>query len=156
VGAKLRFHLTVGIAAAVLNPLTELITIFRNKKRCFLLPAENRPATLKHRFKLAVLLALHPDRCASVLQNTGRSMPFMHVDGHAVALQGFYRLLHGTSGPHYFVPACQAFDPEIHSYPQHCPAIAAAGVRLFHYDHIVQPYVHRQHPFPVSPAGMIL
>jgi len=52
--------------------------------------------------------------------------------------------------------ACHAFYPEIHTDPQHQPAVSAAWVRLFHNDHVVQPYIHEKHPFLNLPAGLDL
>ena len=43
---------------------------------------------------------------------------------------------------HHLVAAAPAFELDVHAHARHEPELFAAGMRLLHFDNIVQPQVH--------------
>ena len=51
----------------------------------------------------------------------------------------FFRL---TAREHHLMSAAAAAQAKVHTRAQHLPLAAAAGVRFFHDQNIIEPYVH--------------
>ena len=88
----------------------------------------------------------------SVVSLFCRLFPCRRCDGdfRAVPLNSPDILFKLSPGPFHTAAAAQAAQAEIRPAPQHLPAQSAAGVRLFHGEHIVFPDIHDYFPLMLS------
>jgi hypothetical protein len=82
---------------------------------------------------------------ADLPPNARKSLDRVYVNIRKYLAFSFYELyvfLKFASWPHYLAAAAQAPELEIHPYTQYLPALAAAGMLLFHCEYVAYSDIH--------------